>query len=376
MRARLFAFAISAFASSVCFGQDLIHAEFELVPPPHFLQTERFFLSGLGGWAPDQMAFQKDKDGHFRISLAYPKNQTMEFKVTLGDWSHVEVTDDMDDVPNHRYQCEDDCRITITPENFKIEPFHPRPRTTVGEIQYVHEVTFPALSNKRSIAIYLPPGYHQSGASYPVIYAADGQNIFDEATSSFGKEWQIDETLENLIRHREIKPAIVVGIYSTEDRSIEYLMNSQYVDFIVNTIKPMIDANYRTLPDRKHTFFIGSSYGGNLGLFLAWTHSEIFSRFALVSGDWSWEHSALLKFIKDSNPNFLPQKVWIDLGDKEGDDYANNIEPLGQLRDQLLQKGLPTEDVHYEVVPGAEHNEASWAQRTDRILKFLLNDRK
>ena len=86
--------------------------------------------------------------------------------------------------------------------------------------------------------------------------------------------------------------------------------------------------------------------------------------------------SALLKFVGGSNSQiFVPQKVWIDLGDNEEDDYTDNIESLGLLRDTLIQKGMTTPNLHYEVVPGGEHNETSWARRAARILKFLLTDR-
>ena len=169
MRAHLVTLVILALANFVCVGQELIRAEFELIPPPHFLlQTQHFFLAGnsaaLGNWAPDKVEFKRDKGGgHLKVDVVYPKNQLMEVKITLGDWTHVEVTDaNQAYVSNHRYQCSSDCRITIAPENFRIEPFHKRPLTTVGEIQYLHEITFPALQNKRSISIYLPPGYHQS----------------------------------------------------------------------------------------------------------------------------------------------------------------------------------------------------------------------
>jgi len=103
--------------------------------------------------------------------------------------------------------------------------------------------------------IYLPPNYDNTSKKYPVIYMQDAQNLFDNATSYAG-EWEVDEALNKLYEATG-KGFIVVGIENGgEERINEYTpwknekygggKGAIYVDFIANTLKPYIDANYRT----------------------------------------------------------------------------------------------------------------------------------
>ena len=48
-----------------------------------------------------------------------------------------------------------------------------------GRFDLLHEFRSPALGTTRRISIYLPPGYDESTARYPVLYLQDGQNLFD-----------------------------------------------------------------------------------------------------------------------------------------------------------------------------------------------------
>jgi len=62
-------------------------------------------------------------------------------------------------------------------------------------------------------------------------------------------------------------------------------------------------------------------------------------------------------------------RIWLDIGTREGPRIVGEVE---KFRDVLLQKGWRLEqDLHYERVEGAEHNEAAWAQRVGPFLQFL-----
>jgi alpha-glucosidase len=115
----------------------------------------------------------------------------------------------------------------------------------------------PELNRSRRIWLYLPPDYATSTKHYPVIYMKDGQNLFD-AVTSFSGEWQVDETLNTLFANGDYG-AIVVGIDNGgAERLNEYSpwnnpqygggQGALYMDFVAETLKPFIDANYRTLP--------------------------------------------------------------------------------------------------------------------------------
>ena len=113
--------------------------------------------------------------------------------------------------------------------------------------------------------VYLPPDYDPATADrYPVLYLHDGQNVFDQATS-FGDEWRVDETAQELITAGRIEPIIVVGIYNTgEHRVDEYTPTpsadgktgghaDDYGRMLVEELKPFIDATYKTLPGAANT---------------------------------------------------------------------------------------------------------------------------
>ena len=83
-----------------------------------------------------------------------------------------------------------------------------------------HSLIIPSLNNfKHRLWVYLPPNYHNSNKSFPVIYMHDGQNLFDDATSFIG-EWSVDETL-NAIYNKTGKGFIVVGIENGGDYRVD-----------------------------------------------------------------------------------------------------------------------------------------------------------
>ena len=78
------------------------------------------------------------------------------------------------------------------------------------------------------VVVWLPSGYRAHGPKYAVLYMHDGQNLFDKATAGYGMEWQIDETLDRLIRDGKVRPTIVVGIWNTPKRLQEYVPSKAF----------------------------------------------------------------------------------------------------------------------------------------------------
>jgi len=67
--------------------------------------------------------------------------------------------------------------------------------TVTGRVLQRAAVEAPGLQ-PRDVWVCLPRDYDASAARYPVLYAQDGQNLFDEATAFGGNEWGIDETID------------------------------------------------------------------------------------------------------------------------------------------------------------------------------------
>ena len=140
------------------------------------------------------------------------------------------------------------------------------PATAGPGVRVLPPMTIPGLGRERTIRLYLPPGYDASTKRYPVLYMHDGQNLFDDATSYVG-EWGVDEALDALAA--DGLELIVVGIDHGGEKRFNELSpvshprfgageNRQYTDFVVNVLKPHIDATYRTRPEREHTGIMGS----------------------------------------------------------------------------------------------------------------------
>jgi predicted alpha/beta superfamily hydrolase len=87
--------------------------------------------------------------------------------------------------------------------------------TLTGDIRTHEGFHSQYLEQDRTVIVYLPPDYDpESAVRYPTLYLHDGQNVFDRATS-FGEEWHVDETAQELILTDRIEPAIIIGIYNT-----------------------------------------------------------------------------------------------------------------------------------------------------------------
>jgi enterochelin esterase-like enzyme len=157
----------------------------------------------------------------------------------------------------------------------------------------------------RDVYIYLPPQYfNDSERRFPVLYMHDAQNLFDMETANYGG-WKIDRIAEDLILKGEIEPVIIVGVENTSFRALEYAgfsalykhsqngkedfvkkaasYSSNYRDFIINKLKPLIDEKYRTFSDRENTAIAGSSFGAAVSFYTGYKHDEIFGMIGALS---------------------------------------------------------------------------------------------
>jgi len=154
------------------------------------------------------------------------------------------------------------------------------------------QLEIPGLNRKRQIRIYVPPGYATSGKRYPVLYMHDGQNLFDVATA-YKLEWNVDETLNALAKSDNLE-IIVVGIDNGQDKRMTELNawdntqfgkqeGKQYIEFIVNVLKPLIDQRFRTKSDRSNTAIMGSSMGGLITHYAINQYPDVFGKAGIFS---------------------------------------------------------------------------------------------
>jgi len=243
-----------------------------------------------------------------------------------------------------------------------------------GTVKVLPAVESTALGNERDILVYLPPSYPVANRTYPTLYMHDGQNLFDPETS-FAGDWGVDETLEALAG--EGLEAIVVGIPNAgESRLDEYGpfrdpalgggRAGDYLSFVVDTVKPLVDASFRTTGEAARTATIGSSMGGLVSLYAHFVRPEVFGLAGAFSPSIGFGRGAVLRFLREAPK--VPGKIYLDIGARE------RMSPLvHEARNVLIEKGYRTgTDLLFVEDDSGGHDEASWARRLPRALRFLL----
>ena len=276
------------------------------------------------------------------------------------------------------------------------------------EAQLVEISNFPSKHvQARNISIWLPPNYAaDSKTRYPVIYAHDGQNLFEPGRSYGGVEWGLDETAAELIGDGSTAPAIIVGIWNTDKRWQEYapqkvieslsgetssewlgpnlpeLKADAYLTFIVEELKPYIDATYATRPGADGTFMMGSSMGGLISLYALAEHPDTFSRVAAVSIHWPLTEpegamaqqadAAMQAYLGESGLHPNKHTIWFDHGTETLDAaYPPHAEVMEAW---FRAQGWAETQAVFRDFPGTDHSEGAWAARADKILTFLLSE--
>lgn len=232
-----------------------------------------------------------------------------------------------------------------------------------------------AISHK--VWIYLPPNYDKSSKKYPVIYMHDAQNLFDKATSYAG-EWEIDESLNKLYEKTK-KGFIVVGIENGgEERINEYTpwknekygggKGGIYIDFIANTLKPYIDANYRTKNQQKHTGLMGSSLGGLISYYGGLQYPKTFGKIGALSTSF-WFSEKVINFTQEKG-NLKNTKLFLLVGGKEGDETDKDTQKMEKL---LLITGFKAKNLKTKINPEGQHNEAFWRSEFLEVVSWLYH---
>jgi predicted alpha/beta superfamily hydrolase len=340
--------------------------------------TARIYITGntdsLGNWNPAAVPMIKTDSTTWEKNLKFSAGRVVEFKITRGSWANERLNDDGTIPANTVLNVENDTTITFVISKWA-EQYErkvvPHGKIT-GTVEYFRGISGEGILPRDAI-IWLPQGYDKSKKErYPVLYMQDGQNVIDPATSSFGYDWRIDEVADSLIKANKIKKIIIVGIYSTSDRGLEYggSKSYAYMKFIVNKLKPFIDKKYRTKPDRKNTFIAGSSLGGTISFMLLWKYSDIFSAAACISPAFHYKEYDCLKLAekKVKNKNL---KIYIDIGGVGLDTLLQPgvNEMLALLNTKGYKEGI---NLDYFRDPAGEHNEQFWAKRVWRILEFFF----
>ena len=267
-------------------------------------------------------------------------------------------------------------------------------------------------ADARRVTVWLPSSYSTKGPRHAVLYMHDGQNLFDPETGYGGMEWNVDQTLDRLIRERKVRPTIVVAIWNTPKRLQEYVpakafahlprqymnrvrglyggdpLSDGYLKFIVEELKPRIDREFRVKTDRANTSIMGSSMGGLISLYAINEYPKVFGGAGMVSTHWplflpaqqgqsitdeEYEvvSSAFERYLAPALPSPKSHKLYFDHGSETLDAlyarYQKRVDAIVARRG--YRQGATWISRNF---PGQAHNEKSWASRVDIPLRFLL----
>ena len=273
-------------------------------------------------------------------------------------------------------------------------PLAPAPALLDAPRLREHDLTSRILGKPRKVLVYLPPGYSaQDPWKYPVVYAQDGQNLFDPTTAAFGVDWAMHKATDTAVAAGRLRPVIVVAIYNSKHRADEYTPTtdarhkggkaSDYLQFVIDELKPFIDKTYNTSQRSEDTCILGSSLGGLLAIYAGWRHSEVFGAVAALSPSLWWAGRNLITAIGGSLETPPACRIYMDVGTRESNDDHNNngvadvLDDLRTLRAVLVYQGFRLgENLWYKEIHGAAHSESDWGERVADVLATLFPAQK
>ena len=344
------------------------------VPP-----TSKLFLAGsMNNWNPANISylFLKNAKQHYELTLNLPDGIN-EYKITRGSWETVESRLNGQPVSNRGFVLKRDTVIYLDilqwQDNFKLQPKAHTASKNVRVIDTAFQI--PQLGRTRRIWVYLPPDYGSSGKNYPVIYMQDGQNLFDAHTSGYG-EWGVDELMDSLYL-KNSKMAIIVGIdHGDQYRLTEYNpfnnerfgkgRGDEYVDFIVQTLKPFIDQTYQTKTSVKHTSIAGSSMGGLISMYAIAKYPQVFGRAGVFSPAF-WIAPEIYSYL--SEKKFPKQKIYFVAGDLESNEMVPDMKKLHQ---QLLSQGIKSKQMLVKAASDGKHSEWFWHREFPGFYNWIM----
>lgn len=358
-----------------------VEIEFDIVEVPRYytpLRDDIFIAGSFNNWAPNHplYKFTRLSNNLFKLIIELPQGE-FEYKFTRGSWSAGEANSNGDFLSNRILKISSSNRQTHL---IKIKSWNDFKggHSATGNVFILHNnFPYPQFNTTKPIWIYLPADYYSSFKSYPVLYMHDGQNLFDNSTSSFGDEWNVDEAIErNFFSNKPT--AIVVGLQTKDQRTDELTpytnptrgggKGDKYVDFLINNVKPYIDSNFKTKPGREFTALGGSSFGGMMTFYAGMKNQNLFSKLMVFSPSF-WFNSTVFDLPDSAEvTKYDDTKIYFVCGDMEGD--RNMTENMLKMIDILSSKGY--DNLKYFVRPDGIHYETFWSQEFSFGFNWLF----
>lgn len=143
----------------------------------------------------------------------------------------------------------------------------------------------------------------------------------------------------------------------------------EYLKFIRDTLKPVIDAKLRTLPGAENTGIGGSSLGGLISIYAGLMFPDVFGRLMVFSPSLWISPKIYFEAIKFEAPS--PMRVFAYGGEAESKYMVANLE---RFKDALVkqQHGGNPIDVYVSIYPEGTHQETHWSREFPRAIEWLF----
>ncbi len=240
-------------------------------------------------------------------------------------------------------------------------------------------------NQEKIVRILLPKGYHETTETFPVLYMHDGQNLFHKNESFSQSIWEVEEALKD-------EKIILVALNHSSKRIQEYIpfksrylnigenYGEQYVDWIVQSLKPFVDQTYRTKVERDSTIIAGSSLGALSSAYAITRYNEVFG----IAGIFSLallHYEASLFSLMDEFPMHEDTKIFLQVGTHEVIDWKKKklrkkasqsyLNKTLHYYKQLLKNGLSVNNIDLNIDIDAKHHEEAWRKAFPKFVKFL-----
>src|SRR5215213_2652792 len=294
------------------------------------------------GWAPSGLVL-RDAPGVANVKyirLKFPQSARAEYKLVAdGEW----ILDPLN--PNKNDNGVGGSNSYFTGPDYRPPAYSSGREELRGRLE---PLAIPG-DDKRKVQVYLPPGYSEGKARYPVLYAQDGTESVNLGRAA--------ETADRMISEGKIEPFVIVFI-DPIDRMKEYWADDRFADWMARTLVPLVDSRYRTRATRDARALSGASLGGTISVWTALRHPDIFARVAGFSTAFQVDEYRVLASLARLDADARrknPLRFYLDAGRYE----PLILDASRRANVTLRARGYP---VTYREAP-VGHNYTAWRDR-------------
>jgi len=251
------------------------------------------------------------------------------------------------------------------------------PHGQIRQMRYYSNIT----KAWRRAFIYTPAGYDTNvKEKYPVLYLFHGGG---EDETGWPNQGKVDIIMDNLIAEGKAVPMLIVmdkGVAVNPDAvpaagQAQRGMQMQYntlEDVVIKEIIPMIDKEFRTIPDRDHRAMTGLSMGGFQSFYITLNNLDKFAYIGGFSGAGQMQQG--VEFSKLYNGvwadaaafNKKVKLMYLSTGLAEPERMYQTV---NNFKKELDKAGI--KHVYYES-PGTAHEWLTWRRSINQFASLLF----